>query len=846
MTQPIGGVNPQGQPAQAQQAQKPQLSEQELQALQNAGIDPAKVTGPEQLEGKVDVALIQKMFPAYQPAATVVKGGQQLQGDQAEFKGKEPTEQDKIKRENEKFKHETDKQFIADAKAYSEADLAFQQKQNEVNELRAQYNTLMKKTMKSTVKIGDKKVDKDEAREAAKQALDKAENELVALGKERDKAKAKLGTNLDAANQFNMDEAKDAEAKKQAAMRDARDYFTTDKGRQAVEDNLVHTEDGTALVGKEGKAHKRGSAERAAAYDAIQAEYEKNGQKLTRRGARRIYKARVKDYNSMTKEDALNRIVIGDKDAYKKAVEEAKSKNKFDKDKPSITYMSEELYGKAQKFAKARGLELPSLEEAKSKGLTGDQLKQFQQILMDEAGDVGSRLDAKERKQLDKDFKDISYKDFRQMFTAGNVDVQKTYTTAAEVAGAAAGAATALATGVYDAGSAGFSLGLSGLTGGMGAGSSIVDKGADWVPGTAGKFKLGNAALAVLVDRAVAEGIKAVANYDPNAFKKGVTLEKYVYDQLDSNDAFKKIAPNVKKTMAKIMSNKDLTNDQKYALCERALGDANERLNLREAVGADASAKALQKRERQEIPQDDIIPELQKRQIYDIGGGRFVDAEGNEVDMSNADYIRDGAVTDDKARAVGSRATAYDEKVVHQKHHNNDDFNRADTMKTIDETTGDIANKNHTGSWQQVKSQYVVSDNQGEVEVRMGNSKDVKAPDSLVLKDNTNGVTNTYEYEKLTPSEIKELKLDPEKGPYYKVVKAIDGDNGKEITQAKGKVFRLDAREVARGETYQSTEKDGYVDSRTQSKISQINYHMDAVTQEGSSSAVFVKVFKNK
>ncbi len=800
-----------------------------------------------QLPAKADPASAAASTSALKPKADIKE-------DKVEITKKEPTEADQLKREGEKTRKKVNEEFVKDAKDYSQKDAAFRAKQEEVNQLRAKFNQVSKKTMKKEIEVEDAngnktKVDKFKAREEAQAALEKAENELVALRKEREAAKAKLEgkKQLSAANQYNVDNADGAAAKKQAARTDVDDYLTSDEGRKAVKDNLITTADGTPLVDKDGKPFKRGSAERAKAYDAIQEEYEKSGNPISRKGARRIYKARTKDFSSMEKEDALEKIIIGDKDAYKAATKKAG----FDKDMPSVTYMSEDLYAKAQKFAKSRGVELPTLEDAKKNGLTGAQLEQFQQLLMDEAGDVGSRLDAKERKALDKDFKDISYGDFRKMFTAGNVDVQKTYNTAAAVAGAAASIGTGAILGIPNPGTAGVEdivVDIPTYVGGEHTGHfETIQEIIPGTPGSGRSLNWKNIGISAGVGAAVAMGIKAIANYDPNGFHKGVTLEQYVYNELDKDAAFKKLAPNVKATMAKIIAeNKDKSKDEIYAACDRALGDANERINLRESVGADASLRALRQRQKQEIPQDEVMPELQQRKIYDIGGGKFVDEQGNEVDMSDADYIKEGAVTDNKAKAVGSRATAYDEKVVHTKHKNNTDFNREDTKATTDYESGDIANKNHTGTWQQVRSQYVTANNQGEVEVRMGNSKDPKAPDGLVLKDDTNGTANTYEYAKLTSAEIAELKLDPAKGPYYKVVSAIDGDNGKEITQAKGKVFRLSVDENDRGSTYQSTTSDGYLESRTKSDISQLNYHMDAVTQEGTSSAVFVKVFKNK
>ena len=842
---PMSGVTPQRQTQQAQQAQKQTLDDATLAELRAKGInpdDPTQMT-PEKLKAKeVNATIIAAIFPAQQtaPATSVVQAGQQLNTDKTEIKGEAPTEQDKMRLEKEKVRKQINQEFVNDAKDYSQKDAAFRDKQEEVNQLRANLNQLSKKTMKKTIKDADgNEVNKFEARKKAQEALEKAEDELVALRKDRDAAKAKLEgkEQLSAANQYNVDEAnkgEDAKAKQRAARTDVDDYLTSDAGRKAVKKNLITTADGIPLVDKDGKPFKRGSAERAAAYDAIQAEYEKSGNPVSRKGARRIYKARTKDFSSMEKEDSLEKIVIGDKSDYKKAVEEAKkSEEGFDKDMPSVTYMSEELYEKAQKFAKSRGVELPTLEKAKKEGLTGKQLEQFQQLLMDEAGDVGSRLDAKERKALDKDYKDISYTDFRKMFEAGNVDVQRTYNTAAAAIGAATAIGTGLGLGLIDSATefvaAGIGAGAGGSSGGIGLGDLGSGSGIEGALGedvTTHSFNWKNAGIATGVGLAVGTGIKAVANYDPNGFHKGVTLEQYVYNVLDKDAAFKKLAPNVKATMAKVIAeNKDKSKDEIFAACDRALGDANERINLRESVGADASLRALKNRPKDALPTEKVIVDNKKVDAYYVGGQLIDAATGKPIESKNPIYrVSDGKVMEQeldqgKYDVAGTNA---DHKLL--KRHGVDRSNAA--IRDVDENLNLTETMNKTDRAQFVQGQ------QGHVQIEIG-SGTVYAPDKITLGDDTNhkGEFNQYEYVKVTPSpeELKKAGLPADaKGPFYKLVKATNAAGQNITSKSIGEISQMEYVEYdvkEDGYTYE-TDNEGYTTSRTQIDGKAIHYHM--------------------
>ena len=543
-----------------------------------------------------------------------------------------------------------------------------------------------------------------------------------------------------------------------------------------------------------------------------------------------MVKRAEKNLAQMEKEDALQKIIIGDKEAYKAATKA----EGFDKNKPSVTFMSNETYEAARTYAASKGIELP----ANAKELTGDQMKQFQRIMMDAAGDFGSRGDLNERKGIADNFHDISKSDVKKMFTAANVDYQKDYTGAAITAGVAAAAATAVATGgLVDAGKEGFSLGLSGLTGGIGSGSSIIDTGSDWVPGTSSKIDWGKVGISAAAGLATEELVRRIANNDPNLLKKGKTLEDAVYSELSGMDAFKKARPNARKVIAKVLSDPKLTPEQKLAYMQEAMGDGGPKLNGRELTALYIATKSHE--DGGKPPVEDIVPALNGAEVWDVNGNGFMDANGQVVSIGNATIIDNGEVTNKTVEQNQADGLAYDQRVVGRDKRNAANAGSFDKVRDRSNTdasgTGRLTNKNV----QTHKSQYIVADEKGETQVNVG-AGTVQAPEELTFKDNTNGVTNEYKYKKLSDSEAKAKGLKPEDGPFYELQSA-KGQGGKDITKTRGKVFKLHFSSTAR-QAYGTTEdKEGYTTSRTQYTVLTPHYDLEAADHIGQSSPHYHK-----
>ena len=567
-----------------------------------------------------------------------------------------------------------------------------------------------------------------------------------------------------------------------------------------------------------------------------------------------------KNYQELLKRDALKEIVIGDKDAYK-------AKRKDDENGyPTVTYMSEKTYNAAREYAASKGLVLPKFEDIKGKSLTGNDMRQFQQLMEDAAGDFGSRADINERKDISDNFRGISFTRARLMIDAANVTVQKSYKTAATVAG----------------------LVTTGLLGGIGGVTKeLADKTIEevvqrvipgagpmvWVPGSGGaldtghyeftdlkyddivtrtedggsRFNWSKEAKAAGAGALVTAAILLVGQHDTNLLQKGKTLEDLVYDSLfdpksgvDKN--FKKWRPNAKAVMTKFIADTSLTPEQKLAILQKAGGIEGFKENPRELVSAVAAAKGFKPGDKP--PVSEIIPGLDERTVYDVGGGQFVDKDGNDItdEMKDATYIRDDKVTDDAAKAVGSRGTAYDQQVVDKDKGNT--FTREQT-EAVDEN-GDLTDYNR----QQARSQYTSADRQGDVRIEGGTPlqpakieldsyENYIDKDGNKIPDDKGGFKhNTYKYHLISDADARAAGAKGD-GPFYMLDEVIGPDG--DITQSQGKIFKLSVDEAKqlndRGSTYQSTtDEEGFVTSRTKSNIKQVNYHMDAATMEGKSS----------
>lgn len=815
------------------QQQPPKLTDEERARLLKLGISQEAIDkGPAAVQAEAQAKGID--IKPQQPADANIPIGQPT-GDKkpAAESGLERTEAqegDELRREGEKVRHEVDKDFIAKQKAYHQANAEYETAKAEYDLLLANDKKVYKKNfLKKNVKLADgTKISKKEAREQSDKALSEAKEKLAAARQKLDDAKKALGGNLAAANQYAVDHAETDAEKERAARIQVRDRVHSQEGRQAIKDQMEDFSRGDADHKLKGKEKKERANE---IQDEMKVEIKGKEKTVSGRYAKKMIGRAEKNLAGMEKEDALQKIIIGNKDTYKAEKKDDENGN------PTVNYMDEKLYKKTVEFAASVGIALP--EDATE--LTDDQMREVQQAIMEATGEFGDRADLNESRGIDDKFRNISAGDFRKMCKAFNVDYQKDYTWVA-VAG---GVAASLATG-------GFQGGITKLVGALAdqviPGGQIFIPGGDGVSGSGhweklediiipGKDghrtldwkKLGISALAGV---AVEELLRAILNNDTNLLKKGKTLKDAVYAELDGLDAFKKYKPNAKVVLANILADQSLSREQKLAYMAMAMGDGGPKLSPRELTSAYIAMKAHQNGG--EAPVVDVKPEYANRKIYDLGNGVFMDENGNELSPEEVGtYIKDGKVSDDQAEAIGSRATAYDETLVHDKYKNNKDFSREDTTQ-VDEN-GNLRNYNKKTE----RSQYVVSDEKGEVQVKVGNGSPLQ-PEGLILLDDTNhvGQRNKYEYRKLSAEEAKQRGLEGE-GPFYETVKAWNAA-GKEITQNVGKVFKLTTQEVDRGKTYKNeVDEEGYTTKRTTSDTVQVNYHMDAVTAKGKTSATY-------
>ena len=102
------------------------------------------------------------------------------------------------------------------------------------------------------------------------------------------------------------------------------------------------------------------------------------------------------------------------------------------------------------------------------------------------------------------------------------------------------------------------------------------------------------------------------------------------------------------------------------------------------------------------------------------------------------------------------------------------------------------------------RAQFVVGDETGEVSV----TGQKERPDSITIKDDTNGHTNTYTYRLITDKEIADGKTYDGiplsknqfkgKGPYYVLIK-VENESGENLKGSHTEVYRLDYSETDDG-----------------------------------------------
>lgn len=728
------------------------------------------------------------------------------------------TEEQKLARRTRK---ETDQEFVAKTKAYADAQAKYDALLQKEQQVRLEYNKAMKKTTKKSLQYDGKDVAKDEARKLLEEDLNQVRKDLAAARQEMLEAKKALGGDdqVRAANRYTREQAAEAEKDKdgkdkvetqRAARAEVRDYYQTEEGKREALEQARQLARGDA-------DHKLSHAERRARRDEVK---EQIGD-VSDRYAGLTQKRAEKNYQQLLKEQALQKVIIGDKDAYK-------AERKDDENgHPTVTYMDEKTYNAAKDYAASKGVVLPDYE--KGMVLEGDKMREFQQVMIDAAGDFGSRADLNERHDIADNFRDISFSEAKKMIEAANVDVQKSYRTAAAVAGVAASVATAGIGGLWSVvpaiadqiiPGAGEMIYVPGENGVAGTGhyefQDLIIKGADG----SRKFKLGTGIAAATAGPVVATLVQLIGNHDPNLLKKDKTLADVVYNTLEDVPAFKKWTPNAKKMVSKFVADPDLTPEQKLAILQKAMGEEGTKLNPRELLAGINEAKAFK--------QGGDLPTIETEDVGKSEQTVYILKDGVLVDKNNKPAPVDDLVDEYgkpfEIKGKGAQGAAVDPKLA------------AKTGKPTIATNVDFThNPNNPGDLTQI----IISDEDGEVTNVTGN--DVTEPDSFTLNDNSNGPDhrNSYEFRKLTAEEITQNKLDPAKGPFYTLVSA-KGPNAEDIGQSIGKVFSYTFAEHEQQDTAHKMENGQIVEDVTITKKTP-QYLLDAATMIGSSSPVYIK-----
>lgn len=106
------------------------------------------------------------------------------------------------------------------------------------------------------------------------------------------------------------------------------------------------------------------------------------------------------------------------------------------------------------------------------------------------------------------------------------------------------------------------------------------------------------------------------------------------------------------------------------------------------------------------------------------------------------------------------------------------------------------------------RAQIVIADEDGEIAVT---GKDMKEPDTITIKDNTNTKVNTFEYRKLTDEELKNGKtkdgvtltgLNGQSGPFYVLVSAKDDKGNLKNNHTEVYQLELKVEEDENGDKY--------------------------------------------
>lgn len=702
-----------------------------------------------------------------QPATEADK---EAQATRAESHQNEVNEVNKMKDKALARRQKVDPKFEEKCAELDAARADYDALLEEYNSTNAEYNKVHKKSITFSKKA---KEAKDAARKAVKADREEVKAKLAEARERMLEAEKAFGSDkaLKAASQYLLEQAeKDGSLKmKQRAARYQADTFfdRTEEGQKAKLDNAK-----LAARGDLNRETALSKAERRTLAKARKAEEEALGlpsESLPAKG--KDIKRNEKNYRQIRKEQALEKIVIGDKDSYKKQKKDDKNGN------PTVTYMSEKTYNAAREFAASKGVALPKYK--KGLELTDQQMREYQQVMLDAACDFGDRADISERKRISDNFKDISFVTTKNMFKAANIDVQLRHNTAAAVAGTVTGIVT---------GGKLVEEAQKLVTKIIPGGGGVIDNIADHTqhgtttdavittPEGYNKFNVGNALKHVGAGLAAAALVKLL-DHEIGLLKKGKTLEDVVYNTLDQDvPAFKNCTPNAKKKMARFIANPSMTSEQKLAILEKAMGTG--KLNPRELASAIAQLDKYNPKE--DAPTTDDVKKDTK--VLYAREKAWVDENGNPVDLAKMKLVDDfGKPIDLTGENVGASATAVSKSI-------------SEKTKGL-ATDSDQVKFEHNPNDKHALSQIIIS-NPGVVRDIKGKPKD---PDEYVIPDFSNDQENLYKMKKLTPDEVKENGLDPNKT--WHVLDSAEGPNKSNIAQNIGKIYEYHYTDGKQGKT---------------------------------------------
>lgn len=114
-----------------------------------------------------------------------------------------------------------------------------------------------------------------------------------------------------------------------------------------------------------------------------------------------------------------------------------------------------------------------------------------------------------------------------------------------------------------------------------------------------------------------------------------------------------------------------------------------------------------------------------------------------------------------------------------------------------------LANRGVTSNQKMGSAQWVEANEDGELTTTGGTSE---KPETITMKDNTNGRVNTYTYKLLSDAEAKAQGLTGE-GPFY-VLESVKNADGQDIKKSNTEVYRLNLQKDGDGTYNYNLEQD--------------------------------------